>query len=97
VGARSIAAIEARAGLAIWLRREPTTDTEATRGPQAWRFGILRPRFCDVVAYRAPPSAGGVPSARWPWHQADKPRKGCRRVVLNCFTWRAVWLPDLKG
>lgn len=71
-----------------YLRKEPTNDTILKAyAPKARRY--------DVVAY-GDSKAETAPVARWPWFYTDsKPRKGRRTVTLNCFTYAAVWLPDL--
>lgn len=74
--------------LPLYLRREPTTDgVLLEQCPNARRF--------DVVAYADP--AATVRKARWPWHYSTKPDRRYRRVTLNCFIWRAVWLPAIEG
>lgn len=74
--------------LPLYLRRELTTDSLLREFcPAARRF--------DVVAYAD--SACTQRRARWPWHYSRKPDRRFRRVMLNCFTWRAVWLPDLPA
>lgn len=74
--------------LPLYLRREPTTDSELKRcAPKARRF--------DVVAYASRADAAKRKAkACWSWYQS-KPTKRRRRVTLNCWQWRVVWLPDL--
>ena len=72
----------------MWLRREPTSDLEATK--PGWR--PTWPRL-DLVGYAD--EALTVPRARWRWDQ-NHPRRGLSRVIVNCFSRRAVWLPDLE-
>lgn len=75
--------------LAMYLRREPTAD--AMTRTACSRYGGRLP--LDTVAYRDPQCR--VIAGRWPWHyQASKPRRGCRSIMLNCYRWAAVWLPD---
>lgn len=72
----------------IYLRREPSAD------PSAPLYGARRAH--DVVAYFK--SAGTMPYVRWHWNASDKPRKGPRQselIMLNCFQWRIIWLPDV--
>jgi hypothetical protein len=69
--------------LPLYLRREPAREPG----------GVNRRR--DVVAYRDEASA--IPAGRWPWHYSNRPTKRDRRVMLNCYRWRAVWLPDLSA
>ena len=71
--------------LPLYLRREPTTDAELLRlVPNARRF--------DTVAYRD--QACTQRAARWPWYYRSKPDRRYRRVMLNCYQWAAVWLPN---
>jgi hypothetical protein len=72
--------------LPLYLRHEPTTDRTALQFPEPGR-----PRR-DVVAYAD--EACTVPKGRWPWWASYAPRRRDTRVNLNCFWWRAVWLPD---
>jgi hypothetical protein len=72
--------------LTLYLRREPTTDAELLH----W-FPNAKRR--DVVAY-SDPEASQL-KARWPWHYRSKPDRRFKRVMLNCYRWRVVWLPDL--
>jgi hypothetical protein len=34
----------------------------------------------------------GKPAAIWPWFQSNCPRKGQKKVTLNCFRWNLVWV-----
>lgn len=73
--------------LTVYLRREPTTDAEVIKaGAQFERWAY------DVQVYRD--EAALEPFARFSW-SGVRPRKGCKRVTLNCFNWRAIWLDDL--
>lgn len=73
--------------LPIFLRREPTTDGILLRYvPGAKRS--------DVVAYRDRECL--KPIARWSWY-LTRPDRRFKRVMLNCYQWRAVWLPDLPS
>lgn len=68
----------------IYLRREPTTDSEmlSTAGKK------------DVVAYVSRDAA--TPIARWPWHYSTRPDKRYATVMLNCCKRKPIWLPDLN-
>ncbi|MDQ0301382.1 hypothetical protein [Ancylobacter polymorphus] len=71
--------------LPLYLRREPTTDPVLRKyAPDA--------RRPDVVAYRDAECTR--PAGRWPWHY-KRPDRRNRSIVLNCYRWRAVWLPPL--
>ncbi len=72
--------------LPLYLRREPTTD------PIALERCTGEGRR-DVVAYADP--ACTMRRARWSWH-SSRPDRRCRRVTLNCWYWRAVWLADVE-
>lgn len=74
--------------LPLYLRREPSRDPHAPtyQGRRAF----------DVAAYANPEATRE--RARWPWHARRRPRPGPRqatKITLNCFYWRAVWLPDV--
>lgn len=68
----------------LYLRREPTRDPLLIQ-----RGAGYRP---DVVAYRDPECTR--PAGRWPWHH-KRPDRRNRSIILNCYRWRAVWLPPL--
>lgn len=73
--------------LALYLRREPTRDPLAPsyRGRKAF----------DVVCYdKIADVAAGKPKARWTW-DSRKPRPSDKTFMLNCWRWRAMWLPDV--
>lgn len=73
--------------LPLYLRREPTADRLLTeRNATA---GAV-----DVVAYRDLECRNRA--ARWPYY-VSRPDRRNRYVVLNCWRWRAVWLPDLES
>lgn len=74
----------------LYMRREPTTDA---RTAAAEEFAPQR-RF-DVVAYKD--QAATKAAGRWPWYYTSKPDKRRRWQMLNCFLYRAVWLPDLEA
>lgn len=71
--------------LTLYLRREPTIDS-------VWAaYGDGRRKW-DVVAYR---DAGATtPAGRFLWFSVTRPRRGARRMTLNCWRWNVVWLPD---
>lgn len=71
--------------LPLYLRREMPTD------PPTLASSAYRQR--DVVAYRDPECKR--PAGRWPWwHTQSRPTRRNRYVMLNCYRWRAVWLPE---
>jgi hypothetical protein len=70
--------------LKIYVRREPTTDWYALQEGVKGK--------CDVVAYTDEAATKFV--GRWVWANSP-PRKGTKLVMLNCFEYEAVWLPDL--
>lgn len=76
--------------LPLYLRREVTTD--AALRDYAKAAGIPIPRKLDVIAYRTPACVKRI--ARWGWHSPTKPTRRNKRVMLNCFAWQAVWMPD---
>lgn len=71
----------------VYLRREPTTDRLIREA------ALPASAKLDVVAYRD--AECQVPFARWSWFYRNRPTRAFRRVTLNCFVWRAVWLEDL--
>ena len=74
--------------LTLYLRREPSGDANAPR--------YRGRRAFDVVAYASEAAADAKQErARWQWHASGKPRPACKLVTLNCWRWRAVWLPDV--
>jgi hypothetical protein len=69
----------------LYLRKEPTIDTVwLTYGDKGKRY--------DVCAYLRKHDL--KPLARWSWEH--QPKKNCKSVMLNCYRWPVVWLPDLK-
>lgn len=75
--------------LSIYMRREPTNDPNAPHYHGRKAF--------EVCAYASEADlANGKVKARWPWFREDKPRPGRKTVMLNCFRWRAIWLPDIE-
>lgn len=91
-----VAALNARDGgllpggmLPVYLRREPTTDA-LTRASYEGRKPF------DVVAYGdMTPDGPTSVKGRWHWDRKSKPRPGCKTITLNCWRWRAIWLPDV--
>lgn len=75
----------------LYLRREPTTDFTALAYCAASKHPFPS-KWCDVVAYAD--EACTVRRATWPWWH-NKPTRKAKRVTLNCYYWKAVWLPDL--
>lgn len=67
--------------LALYARKEPTTD------PIALAHGLEAKK--DVVLYRD--LAGTQFVARWSWYLSRRPRRGQKRVTLNCWRWELLW------
>lgn len=67
--------------LTLFAKKEPTVDVISTHYGQA--------RKQDTVLYRDARCADVV--ARWPWQYSTCPRRGQRRVVLNCYRWDLSW------
>lgn len=75
--------------ITVYLRKEPTTD------PLVLQYkGQLKRPVLDVQAYRDPECQ--IRFGRWDWWMRTKPKQGCKWVTLNCATWKAVWLPEVK-
>lgn len=72
--------------LSLYLRREPARDPIV----QARGLNLHQ----DVVAYKD--ADGKVPVGRWPWHYRRPDRRN-KWVTLNCYRWKAIWLPDLDA
>ena len=72
--------------LPLYLRTEPTTDRETLK---LWPKTTAR----DVVAYRDADCT--TPATRWAWYR-KKPDRRNKRVTMNCYQWKAVWLPPLN-
>jgi hypothetical protein len=68
--------------LPLVARKEPTVD------PIARQHGLAHKR--DTVLYRD--EACTQVAARWPWHFSSCPRHNQKRVTLNCFQWRLIWI-----
>jgi hypothetical protein len=77
--------------LSVYLRREPTTDKLLLEHASRYGVRIDRRKHADVAVYRDRECKR--PFVRYPWWQSRPDRRN-KRVVLNCFPWRAVWLPD---
>jgi len=72
----------------LYLRRERTTESVAVA---FYTDSTLnKTRFQDVVAYADEACTKFI--ARWPWHYSRKPRKNSRRVMLDCYWWKPVWV-----
>ena len=68
--------------LTLFARKEPTRDRiDIDRG-----MGHRQ----DTVLYRD--AACTTPMARWPWHYTSCPRRGQKRVTLNCCNWALAWV-----
>ena len=68
--------------ITLYARKEPTTDAIAlSAGVRGRQDAVLyRDRECTQLA------------VRWPWHYSSCPRRGQRRVMLNCYRWQLEWL-----
>ena len=74
--------------LTLYARREPTTDGVLFKyAPKAKRF--------DVVLYTDRNAT--KPKARFMWFSAGNLRPTHKTVMLNCYRWRAVWLPKVQA
>jgi hypothetical protein len=71
--------------LTLYLRREPTVD------PVWLQYGEGLTRW-DVRCYSDLECQNLKGIFSW-WH-TNKPCRGCRTVILNCWRWAVVWLPD---
>lgn len=67
--------------LALYARKEPTTDAIAIK------HGLKGKN--DAVLYRDRECTKFV--ARWPWYFSNCPRHGQKRVMVNCWRWDLVW------
>jgi hypothetical protein len=71
--------------ITIFARKEPTTDPVARK--------YLAPgyvaKLSDVVFYKDKKCS--EPYARWA-HHCHPPRKGQKRVTLNCWQWAVEWV-----
>lgn len=68
--------------LTLFVKKEPTTDSVAIQyGVKGKQDAVIySDRECTKLA------------ARWPWHYSNCPRRGQKRVMLNCCQWNMVWL-----
>lgn len=78
----------------MYLRREPTTDATAMDYFRATGT-VPKARHYDIVIYRD--AAMTKRAGRWPWYYSSKPRRGCKQVMFNCYSWRAIWCPDIPA
>lgn len=67
--------------LTLFAKKEPTTDVIAIQ------HGLSQKR--DTVLYRDANCTDVA--ARWPWHYSSCPRRGQKRVTLNCYHWSLSW------
>jgi hypothetical protein len=67
--------------LSLFAKKEPTKD--ATTLELGWTGKS------DVVLYRD--SECTQMACRWPWFLSNKPRRGQKRVMFNCYQWNLVW------
>jgi len=65
----------------LYIRREPTTDTEVRPSSHKRDWVMYYDREATRVAGRIP----------W-WHRG--PRTTARTMMFNCARWALVWLPE---
>lgn len=68
--------------LTLYAKKEPTTDSVSVA------FGLKKK--LDTVIYKD--RACTETYARWPWHYSSCPRRGQKRVTLNCWRWNLEWV-----
>lgn len=69
----------------VYLRKAPSTDPVLK---QYWPNA----RKTDVLVFED--AAGQKLKATFRWDSSRRPNRRTRTVMLNCFPWRVVWLPD---
>ena len=71
--------------ITVFARKEPTDDATAKK-----YYGKKDlDKLADVVFYRDDRLT--KPFARWMWFNKP-PRKGTKRVTLNCWNWSVLWV-----
>ena len=68
--------------ITLYARHEPTND------PVALLYGLGHEK--DVVIYEDAECTRR--KARFAWHQSCRPRRGQRRVTINCYRWVLEWV-----
>lgn len=68
--------------ITLYARKEPTTDQVALAHGQVHRT--------DTVLYED--EACQKPKARFTWFGSTSPRRGQKRVTLNCWQWKLQWV-----
>lgn len=72
--------------LPVFVRKEQTTDPYA-------KFNGLHDKM-DTVIYRDAECKHVF--VRYPWYRSDAPRRGKKRITLNCWPWDLQWLAAAK-
>lgn len=67
--------------ITLYAKKQPTTDSVSIE------HGLKHKN--DTVVYRNPECTEQV--ARWPWHYSKCPRRGQKKVTLNCFQYLLAW------
>lgn len=73
----------------LYLRRELTTDQTLLSYVRSMKKARLKR---DVVVYLNEKATQF--KARWGWDSSNKPDRRNKYIVLNCYRWEVVWLPD---
>lgn len=68
--------------ITLYARKEPTTD------PVSLAHGLGHRK--DTILYED--SACTRPKARFAWFLSQSPRRGQRRVTVNCWAWNLQWV-----
>jgi hypothetical protein len=78
----------------LYLRKEkPTRETDSTLFDNTDENTRKRMKQYDVIAYSDEECISRI--AIWPWYYSNKPRKNCKKVMLNCsYRWDIKWLED---
>jgi hypothetical protein len=71
----------------IYARREPSTD---------WYLAKYAPsaKKMDVQTYKDQEAIKLF--GRFMWYQ-NPPRRGTKKLTLNCYRWNVVWLKDKEA
>lgn len=77
----------------VYLRKEPTTDSVTLEHRRKYSARHVLGTHMDVQSYAEQSATTKI--GRWPWFYSNKPRKGCKTVMLNCTRHNVMWLPDL--
>ena len=81
--------------LTLYLRREPTTDKLFIKLCKEDGIDAVAafPKYHEVAYYRdkeATESAGRNTGS-------SRPTRRNKTVMMNCYRWNVVWLPDFSG